>query len=724
MRDILFWVVVTELLGAAALPGLRAFFGNRRDAALLCRPVGLALVAWLGWAMAQLLTGRFNRGTLIAALLSAAVASYFVHRRRTAELGAEELFGPEEKLGAAIFWGAAAVFLIIRAAASEIVGTEKFMDLAFLTSLTRREAMPPLDPWMAGRTINYYYWGYLLAAVPAKLASIPSTVGYNLALPTFAGFSSSAAACLGFRLSKGRLAAALSAAGATVFAGNLAGAFDALRDPLARGFDYWPASRVIGTDPVTKAYTTISEFPFFTFFHADLHPHLLAFPFFIAAFAVAHRFLERGPILKHGEAWTAGRLARPVASGLLVALVAGTSVAANKWTLPAIAILLVFAGVFRATQGRRLPALDEAVLGAVTGIAVFAISHLLFRAYETSYSLPERGLGRASVTSGFFEFFAVWGTFLVLAFVCLRPTLPEDGRARQLEVLKRSAVVGGSFLLGMLLRPAMPILTYMLPLAILAGLFAWRALRTPEGDGAQLFTGFLLLFGLAMILGCEVVYFKDAYGDTLQRMNTIFKFYNQAWPLVAIAVAVLAEEAWRRGGRSQRAVRGVIVLAAVVSVLYPARCLLSRLREHSGPVTLDARLALERRNPGDAAAIAWLEKNAPADAVVLEASGDPYSEFSRIATHTGIPTVLGWANHESLWRADNHEIDQRRQAIQYFYTKPEGPLSVQILQRYHVTHVVIGDMERRAYPGAARVGSLPYLVPVVTGSTTVYSVIP
>ena len=38
------------------------------------------------------------------------------------------------------------------------------MDLAFLNSLTRNSNMPPVDPWTAGRTINYYYWGYLLAA--------------------------------------------------------------------------------------------------------------------------------------------------------------------------------------------------------------------------------------------------------------------------------------------------------------------------------------------------------------------------------------------------------------------------------------------------------------------------------------------------------------------------------------------------------------------------------
>src|SRR6266542_1912633 len=724
MRDILFWVVVVELTGLAVLPMLRAFFGNRRDAALLARPIGLALVAFTGWAFTLLATGRFHRGTLLAAFAAVAIFGALVNRSRArrAARESEPFFGAEEKLAAAIFWATAGLFLLVRAAVPEILGAEKFMDLAFLNSLTRREAMPPPDPWMAGLTINYYYWGYLLAAVPAKLASINPSVAYNLALPTFAGFSSCAAACLGFRLGSGRRAAGLGAAGLTVFAGNIAGAFDAVRNPLARDFDYWRASRVIGLDPGTHDYTTINEFPFFTFFHADLHPHLLAFPFFLAAFALAHRWIERGKHLEPGQAWTARGVAPAAASDLLLALTAGTSVAANKWTLPAIGILLVFAGIFRTTQGRRLPELDEGVLGAVTGGAVCAVALLLFRVYEISYDLPNRGTARTTMSSGLLEFLAMWGTLFAVSLLALWPRSPDDHKASERFALGAVAVVAGSFLLGLLLRPAVPVLTVVLPLALLAGRYGWKALRRADADGSELYTAFLLLFGLAMITGCEFIYFKDNYGDKLQRMNTLFKFYNQAWPLLAVAGAVLVDRAWREGGRSQRLFRWVLGAAVVVSALYPLECFVSRLRQRPGPFSLDARTALARRNPADAAAIAWLEQNAPPNSVVLEATGGAYSEFARIASHTGIPTVLGWANHEGLLRSDNREVALRQQSIQYFYTQPEAPLSTQILQQFHVTFVVVGDMERRSYPGTGRVAALPYLEPAFTGSTAVYRV--
>ncbi|MGH9364490.1 MAG: hypothetical protein ACRD1B_04385, partial [Thermoanaerobaculia bacterium] len=115
---------------------------------------------------------------------------------------------------------------------------------------------------------------------------------------------------------------------------------------------------------------------------------------------------------------------------------------------------------------------------------------------------------------------------------------------------------------------------------------------------------------------------------------------------------------------------------------------------------------------------------APPGSVVLEATGNPYSEFARISSHTGIPTVLGWANHEGLWRGANREIDLRRQSVQSFYTQPEAPISAQILQRYHVTFVVVGEMERRTYPGAQRVADAPGLIAVFEGPTAVYRVGP
>jgi YYY domain-containing protein len=714
--DILMWVVTVEVLGLACLPLLRAFFANRRDSALLSRPAGLALVAFLGWALSLSKSVGFERGTLLLALALVALASFLVRRAaRKAGQGPEPYWGPEEKRAALYFWAPAAVFVIIRAAVPEVLGAEKFMDLAFLNSLTRSGAMPPNDPWMSGHTINYYYWGYLLAAVLAKISNVATSVSYNLAVATFAGYSFTAAACLGLRLSGGRAGAAIWSGIGSVFAGNLTGAMDAWHAPFARDFDYWHASRVI-------AGGTINEFPFFTFFHSDLHPHLLAFPYFIAAFAVAHRFMEIPPAPLPSP-WKAADLLRKAWPIVLLALFAGTARAANNWNLPALAILLVFTGIFRTTQGRRLPAAGEAFQGAFVGAVILLLSLVMWFPYSRSYALLPQGLAMTTMKSDLLEFLGVWGILLAAGYaVLLSPALggSTDEASRRRRDLTVAALSIACLLAAFFAKA--PALVVILPLGLLGVAVAVKALRSPEGNPEDLFAAFLLMLALAMVLGCEFIYFKDSYGLDLQRMNTIFKFYHQAWPLLACAVAVFGSRAWSEKAPSGLVVRAVLAAAMLLCLFYPVEAAVSRLRQHEGPVSLDLSTALARRNSGDAAAIQWILHNATAGSVVLEATGDPYSEFARVSSHTGVPTVLGWANHEGLWRNNDAEVGQRGAAVKRFYTTPDPQIAAAVLQQYGVTHVVLGDMERRLYFTAGNVASFRFLEPVVTGDTMVYRV--
>ena len=717
MLDILKWILTVEVLGLACLPLLRAFFGNRRDAALLSRPVGLALVAYLGWALSLLKSVGFERGTLLVALGLVAVASFLVRWSARREGGTPERYwGPEERRGALFFWLPTAVFVVIRAAVPEVLGAEKFMDLAFFNSLTRFGAMPPADPWMSGHSINYYYWGYLLAAVLAKISAVPTFVSYNLSVATFAGYSFVAAACLALRLSAGRAAAGIWAGIGAVFAGNLAGALDAWHAPFTRDFDYWHASRVIASG------NTINEFPFFTFFHADLHPHLLAFPYAIAVFAAAHRLIEIPPAPLPSP-WKVADLLRKWWPGLLLALLAGTARAANNWNLPAMAVLLVFTGVFRTTQGRRLPAFGDAIWGAIVGAGILLLSLILWLPYTRSYVLQTQGLGRATMKSDLIQFLGVWGILLAAGYAALIPAAAarKDEGSRRRSNLLTAAFVFACLVAGFVLKT--PALVVILPLALLAARVAASALRSPEGRPDDLFAAFLLIFALAIVAGCEFIYFKDSYGEALQRMNTIFKFYHQAWPLLAVAVAVFGERVWRERLRGTSTPRLALAAALVLSLFYPVEAAASRFRQHEGPASLDLRAALSRRSSADAAAIEWLLGHAPRGSVLLEATGNPYSEFARIASHTGIPTVMGWANHEGLWRSNDPEVAKRSSDVKTFYTAADPGTAAAVLQRYHVTHVILGDMERRTYPTAGNIDSLPSLQRVFPGETAIYRVL-
>ena len=716
VRNIVAWILAVEILGLAVLPALRAFFGNRRDAALLCRPLGLALTGWLAWALSLATPLGFSRGTILFSAAILVGVSLAARRGTGPEKG--RFWSSDENRGALFFWIPAAIFLIVRAAVPEILGAEKFMDLAFFNSLTHWPDMPPADQWMAGRTINYYYWGYLLAATVAKAAGVTPFVAYNLAIATFAGFSFAAAACLGFRLSGGRTGAAMGAGFVSVFAGNLTGALDAWSHPFAKDFDYWHASRVIGSGD------TINEFPFFTFFHADLHPHLLAFPFFLATFAVADRWIEIGiPESKVQSpkakipGWSFLVKAGPP---FLLALVGATAIAANLWNAPAIATLLVFSGVARTTRGEGFPRAGAALGGAFTGLGVFIAALVVTQPYRQSYALPYNGIGRTKAVSGLFEFFGVWGIlFAVMAAGLLMERLEETEEGRRRRGFLVAVAAAAAVLLAFAKKT--PALAPILFLAFLAGRSAWRSLSRDKDRGA-LFASFLCLLALGIIAGCEVVYFKDSYGEQLHRMNTIFKFYHQAWPLLGIGAVAFADRAWRATKEPRRPLALGLAVAIFAASLYPATAIASRLRQNGGPFSLDARTALERRNREDLEAIEWLSSNAPRGSVVMEAAGNPYTEFARISSHTGVPSVLGWANHEGLWRSNDKEVLDRLEQIRRFYSTPDPGIANGILRRYGVTYVVVGDLERTAYAGASHVPSFPFLERVLNAPNNVYRV--
>ncbi len=125
------------------------------------------------------------------------------------------------------------------------------------------------------------------------------------------------------------------------------------------------------------------------------------------------------------------------------------------------------------------------------------------------------------------------------------------------------------------------------------------------------------------------------------------------------------------------------------------------------------------RIPDEAAAITWL-RSAP-DGVVAEAIGGSYSGYGRISIYTGLPTVLGWPGHEAQWR-DTSLQGSRQQDIETLYTTPDWATTQDIIKRYQIRYIVVGNLERTQY----RVNEEKFnrfLKPVFQqGSTTVYEV--
>ncbi|HOU41670.1 MAG TPA: DUF2298 domain-containing protein, partial [Promineifilum sp.] len=229
----------------------------------------------------------------------------------------------------------------------------------------------------------------------------------------------------------------------------------------------------------------------------------------------------------------------------------------------------------------------------------------------------------------------------------------------------------------------------------------------------------LILTGVLLTLGPEFVYLRDNFGV---RLNTTFKFYYQAWAMFGVA-AVFALDyllATRQQGSQRLVIVGttaVYVALLAVALLFPFYAVQSRAAEYRGPArdsagarlerqpaTLDGLAALQRANPSEYEALAWLRNNAvvPGEAppVVLEAVGGQYSAFGRVAANTGLPTVLGWAGHEWQWRGSDHpEPGRRGPLVEQIYTTPDLNAVAFLLDELNVRYIYVGDLETSTYGG-------------------------
>ena len=98
----------------------------------------------------------------------------------------------------------------------------------------------------------------------------------------------------------------------------------------------------------------------------------------------------------------------------------------------------------------------------------------------------------------------------------------------------------------------------------------------------------------------------------------------------------------------------------------------------------------------------WLKKQATSDqrpaTVILEAVGESYTDYARISSNTGFPTVLGWPVHEWLWRGSYDEPGKRVEEVRQIYEGTDKQSVLSLLDNFNITYIVIGKLEREKYP--------------------------
>ena len=161
MREFIVWWVGIEAVGLAAFPLTYAFFGRLPDRGFaFCKVVGLLLLGYGLWAGAVAGIIPNSRGSVILMLFLIAGLSLAVVGRRRREIAGFLRSGWRYiALVEAMFFVVLAAAVYIRSFAPDIIWGEKPFELAFLNAVNRSEFFPPGDPWLAGDSISYYYFG-------------------------------------------------------------------------------------------------------------------------------------------------------------------------------------------------------------------------------------------------------------------------------------------------------------------------------------------------------------------------------------------------------------------------------------------------------------------------------------------------------------------------------------------------------------------------------------
>ncbi len=493
------------------------------------------------------------------------------------------------------------------------------------------------------------------------------------------------------------------------------------RLPLRPETPYWYPTRMIPPD--TGGVGPITEFPAFTFLYADLHAHLLALPYTLCALLVMVEWglassplpLTPSPLLTGGQERRGGAAAGGGGGVrlLLAALVIGALRATNTWDYPTY-LLLAMAVLFVCSQARseaecRIGEPRSEAKGRF-GRALFyplllaGLTVVLFLPYIRAYVAPYSRMRLwTDARTPLDIYLLLLGQFLFPLGTLLVVEAWRVLAGRRLSLFLLG--FGGAVACGLVIAGlGVPVAAVALPMGVLAVVLAFRL---PAHRALPLFW---VAVALALTLGVEVLVLEGDIG----RMNTVFKFYFQAWTLLSVsAAAALVElagvsDTWPPDVR--RLWWGGMAAMVFAMALFPVMSIPSKVGDrftHATGPTLDGMAYIRYSRTGDVrgevdlgpdyGGILWLLDHVRGSPVVLEGLGErEYLWQNRVSIYTGLPAVVGWRWHE-VQQGMGEEVDRRHGAVRECYNTPDPDRALAILRQYGVRYVYVGPYERLYY---------------------------
>lgn len=492
--------------------------------------------------------------------------------------------------------------------------------------------------------------------------------------------------------------------------------------PYGIGDWYWLPSRAI---PAPQDVEPITEFPWFTFIYGDLHAHMMALPITILALAWILSVFFGGLHRKKIPTW------QVIASLFMGGLVIGALRPTNTWDLPTYLALGVVALIYAGwrhldtSSWRWKKIVHKDILKMawilLSVLVLIALTFSLYLPFSESYA---QAYSEVNVWTGTHtpsnSYWIHWGIFLFILITWLiwetRQWMAQTplSALRKLEpynLLILTVLISLFFAMAFLhFKYDVRIYWIALPLALWSAVMLLRP-GLKENKKAVFF---LLGTSFFLTLMVEVIVLAGDIG----RMNTVFKFYLQVWVLFAVSSAAalgwIFDEIKEWKSVPKVIWQFVLVLILGLGFLYPLLATAAKIKDRfslEAPYTLDGMAYMDDASyydqgtefdlSQDYRAIQWIQQNVVGTPVIVEGNTPIYRWGARYSIYTGLPTVLGWDWHQIQQRASGpaQAVNERLLDVTSFYNTEDIAESLMFLDRYDVSYIMLGQLEKAYYPG-------------------------
>lgn len=695
------WYITLAIFSIVTLPITVKMFKKFKDAGyIFSKAIGLVLSGFLMWVISLTHILKFNlinSYLCIGIILLISIIILYVEKKKNSE---ETINIIKEK--AVTFLGVEFAFLVVFLLACYIksfnpiaYGTEKFMDFGFMKAISQTDYMPPKDMWFSGQNINYYYIGQYLATFLSKASAVSVEYGYNFMLATIFAIAVCSVysivnnvirVAVGEQEDKRKIYSALPVIGAIIatiavnLAGNMHFVIYGMAKPLIAKlsaaelnytYKYWDSTRFIGYNPDTSD-KTIHEFPSYSYVLGDLHAHVINIIFVLVGIALLFAFLLNNKE-KIKEKFNIREVIQPIV--IFFGIFIGFFKTINFWDYPIYTVVgfLVFLYSNLKNYKRKKDGILATIVQVVT---VFITSYIISLPFTLTFQKMSSQIKVTYTNTPAWQLLILWGvpTFSVLYYFIgtMFKKLKKDDK-----------------------RPWL--IRYI--------------------ENLSISDAFIIILGcsaIGLVIAPETVYVKDIYVSTQYRANTMFKLTYQSFIMFGICLGyIITTLFFIKRKILNRIVSTIIYLLVLLTSIYGGAFTFSwfgNVMNISKERTLDGSNFLTNSYisgnvtmTDDYNIIKWINENTNKDEVVLEEQGADFTYSNRVSTFTGRQTVIGWRDHEWLWRSVDSstempkEVKERIEDVKTIYTEKDLEKIKNLIEKYNISYIIIGYNERTQY---------------------------